>query len=103
MKHEEFEKQMFSCVNKKCEMQEINRQVEARAAMEEYRYICKCKKATAIMGIIVWIACFATITYAVTVFNWLGYIPAYISMATTAVVGLVSGMNVNSLANRIKK
>ena len=103
MKHEEFEKQMFSHVNKNCQMKELDRLEVARAAQEEQQYRCKCMKANAIIGIIVWIACFATITFAVGVFNWLGYIPAEVSVAVTAVLGLVSGMSINSLANRIKK
>ena len=56
MKHEEFETQMFSCVNKNCKMKELDRQENERAAQEEYRFICKCKKINAVIGIIVFMA-----------------------------------------------
>lgn len=103
MKHEEFENQMFSCVNKNCKMKELDRQEIARAAAEEYRIICKCKKVNAIIGIILWTACFATITFALCVLSWLGDIQALVAVLVMAVVGYVVGMNVNALFNRIKK
>lgn len=102
MKHEEFEKQMIDRVNQKCDMQDLDRQEVARAAAEEYRYILKCKKANAVLGIIVWVACFATITFAMAALNWLGHIPVEIAVAVTAVFSLVAGMNVNALATKIK-
>ena len=102
MKHEEFENQMFTHVNNNCRMKELDRQEVERAAMEEYRFRCKCKKANAIIGIIVWTVCFAAILFAVWVFNWLGYIPAEIAIVVMAVVGYVVGMNANALFNRIK-
>ena len=102
MKHEEFEKQMFARVNKNCEMQELNRQEIERAALEEYRCIRKCKKIKAVIGIMVLIACFATTVYAMSALNWLGDIPAMAAIAVTAVAGLVSGIGINSLVNRIK-
>ena len=103
MKHEEFEKQMFSRVNENYQVKEQNRQKVERAAAEEYRFICKCKKINAVIGIIVLIACFVTIVFAMSVLNWLGEIPAVVGIAVTAVVGLFSGMSINSLVNRIKK
>lgn len=103
MKHEEFEKQMFSRVNENCQMKELNRQEIERAAAEEYRFRCKCKKANAVIGIIVQVTCFVTAVFAVSVLNWLGEIPAVVGIAVTAVVGLFSGMSINSLSNRIKK
>ena len=103
MKHEEFENQMFSCVNKNCQMKELDRQEIERAAMEEYRIVCKCKKINAVIGIIVWTACFATITFALCVLSWLGDIQALVAVLVMAVVGYVVGMNVNSLFYRIKK
>ena len=102
MKHEEFEKQMFSRVNKNYQMKELDRQERERAAQEEYRFICKCEKINAVIGIIVLIACFATNTFAMLVLNWLGEFPAMAAIAVTAVVSLLSGMSINSLANRIK-
>ena len=103
MKHEEFEKQMFSHVNKNCQMKELDRQEIERAAMEEYRIVCKCKKVNAVFGIIVWIACFLTITVAVGALNWLDLVSVEFAIAVTAVAGFATGMNVNSLANKIKK
>ena len=103
MKHEEFENQMFSHVNKKCQMKELDRQEIARAAQEEYQYICKCKKVNAIIGIIVWTVCFATIIFALSVLAWLDKIPALVAIPVMALVGYVVGMNVNTLMNRIKK
>ena len=103
MKHEEFEKQMFSHVNNNCRMKELDRQEVARAAQEEYQFICKCKKANAIIGIIVWTVCFAAILFAMMVFNLLGEIPAVVAIMVMAVVGYVVGLSVNSLWNRIKK
>ena len=102
MKHEEFEKQMFSHVNKNCQMKELDRQEVARAAQEEYRFRSKCKKINAVIGIIVMIACFVTSTFAMMVLNWLGELPAMVSIAVTAVIGLLNGMSINSLVNRIK-
>lgn len=103
MKHEEFEKQMFSCVNKNCQMKEFDRQEFERAAMEEYRIRCKCKKINAVIGIIVLISCFVTTIFAMCVMNWTGFLPALVGMAATAVVGLVFGMSIQSLVNRIRK
>jgi len=102
MKHEEFEKQMFSRVNENYKMKELNRQEEERAALEEHQFICKCKKANAVIGIIVLIVCFGTTVFAVQAMNLTGYLPAVVGMALTAVIGLVFGMGINSLANRIK-
>ena len=93
MKHEDFENEMFAYVNANCKMKELDRQEIARAAQEEYR----------IIGIILWIACFATFTFAFGVLSWLGDIPAQVATVATALAGLVAGINVNSLANRIKK
>lgn len=103
MKHEDFENQMFACVNRNCKMKELDRQEIARAAQEEYRIIRKCKKVNATIGIILWIACFATITFAFGVLSWLGDITAQVATVATALAGLIAGINVNSLANRIKK
>jgi hypothetical protein len=102
MKHEEFEKQMFSHVNKNCQMKELDRQEVERAAQEEYQFRCKCKKANAVIGIIVMTACFATIIFAALVLNCLGYLPAVVAIIAMAVVGYVVGMIVNSLFNKIK-
>ena len=102
MKHEEFEQQMFSRVNENSKMKELNRQEEARAAQEEQRFLCKCKKINAVIGIIVLIACFVTIIFALCVMNWTGFLPALVGMVITAVMGLVFGMSIQSLANRIK-
>ena len=35
MKHDEFENQMFTCVNANCRMKELDRQEVARAARDE--------------------------------------------------------------------
>ena len=102
MKHEEFEKKMFDGVNRNCQMKELDRQEIARAAEEEYRFVCKCKKINAVIGIIVMIACFGTSTFAMLVLNWLGEFPAMAAIVVTAVVSLLSGMSINSLASRIK-
>lgn len=103
MKHEEFENQMFSRVNENSKMKELNRQEIERAAAEEYQFICKCKKINAVIGIIVLIACFVTTIFAMCVMNWTGFLPALVGMAATAVVGLVFGMSIQSLVNRIRK
>ena len=102
MKHEEFEKQMFSHVNNNCKMKELDRQETERAAQEEYRIICKCKKVNAVIGIIAMIACFCTSTFAMLVLNWLGEFPAMAAIAVTAAVSLLSGMSINSLATKIR-
>ena len=102
MKHEEFEKQMFSHVNKNCQMKELDRQEIERVAQEEYRIVCKCKKINAVIGIIVMIACFCTSTFAMLVLNWLGEFPAMAAIVVTAVVSLLSGLSINSLVNKIK-
>ena len=102
MKHEEFEQQMFSRVNENSKMKELNRQEVARAAQEERQHICKCEKINAVIGIIMLIACFVTIIFALCVMNWTGFLPALVGMVITAVMGLVFGMIINSLANKIK-
>lgn len=102
MKHEDFENEMFACVNRNCQMKELDRQEVARAAQEEYQYICKCKKANAIIGIIVMVICFLTSTFAMLVLNWLGEFTAMASIVFTAIASLLSGMVINSLSNRIK-
>ena len=103
MKHEEFENQMFSRVNENSKMKELNRQEIERAAAEEYQFICKCKKINAVIGIIVLIACFMTTVFAMCVMNYTGFLPALVGMPATAVVGLVFGMSIQSLVNRIRK
>ena len=102
MKHEEFEKQMFSRVNKNCQMKELDRQEVARAAQEEYQFICKCKKINAVVSIIVLIACFVATIFAMCVLSWTGFLQAVVGTALTAVVSLVFGMSINSMASRIK-
>ena len=102
MKHEEFENQMFSCVNKNCKMKELDRQEIARAAQEEYRFVRKCQKIKAVIGIIVFMAFFGTIVYAMGALHWMEEIPAEIAIGVTAVFGLVFGMGINALASRIK-
>ena len=103
MKHEEFEKQMFSHVNQNCKMKELDRQEVARAAQEERQFICKCKKINAVISIIVLLACFVATGFSMCVLSWIGFLPAVVSSAVSAVVGLVFGMSINSQANRIKK
>ena len=103
MKHEEFEQQMFAHVNKKCQMKELDRQEIERTAQEEYQCIRKCKKINAVIGIIVLTVCFATIVFAVQAMTLTGFLPAAVAIGATAVVGLVFGMVINSLGNRIKK
>ena len=102
MKHEEFEKQMFSRVNENYQMKELNRQEVERAAAEEYQFVCKCKKVNAVIGIIVLIACFVTTVFAMCVMNWTGFLPALVGMALTAVVSLVFGMSIQYLVTRVK-
>ena len=102
MEHEEFEKQMFSLVNENYQMKELNRQEVARAAQEERQHICKCEKINAVIGIIMLVACFVTIIFALCVMNWTGFLPALVGMVITAVLGLVFGMSIQSLSNRIK-
>ncbi len=102
MKHEEYEKQMMDCVNRNCKMKELDRQEVERAAQEEYRFICKCKKINAVISIIVLIACFVATVFAMCVMSWTGFLPAVVSSAVSAVMGLVFGMSINSMANRIK-
>ena len=103
MNNAEFENKMFHHVNENCRMKELDRQEIARAAQEEYRIIRKCKKVNAIIGIILCVACFGTFTFAMSVLSWLGDIPAQVATVATALAGLIAGINVNSLANRIKK
>ena len=103
MNNAEFENKMFHHVNENCRMKELDRQEIARAAAEEYRIIRKCKKVNAVIGIILWTACFATIIFAALVLNSLGYLPAVVAIIAMAVVGYVVGMSINSLFNRIKK
>ena len=102
MKHEDFEKQMMDCVNRNCKMKELNRQEIERAALEEYRIIRKCKKVNAVVGILVLIVSFAATVFAVQAMNLTGFVPAVYSIAAAAVVGLVFGMSISSMANKIK-
>lgn len=103
MNNAEFENKMFHHVNENCRMKELNRQEIERAVAEEYQAICKCKKVNAVIGIIGMIACFATIVFAVQAMTLTGSLPAAIAIGVMAVVGLVFGMVINSLGNRIKK
>lgn len=102
MKHDEFEKQMFDGVNRNCRMKEIDREEVERAAQEEYRFLCKCKKINAVVYIVVLIACYATVVFAVQALNLTGYLPAAWAIAVAAAFGLVFGMSINSMAYRIK-
>ena len=103
MKHEEFETQMFNHVNENCKMKELDRQEVARAAREEYLLVKKRKRIDAVIKMIAFTLCFATLMLAVIVLNSLGYIPSLIAIIAMAVTGYVVGLNVNSLFNRIKK
>ena len=60
-------------------------------------------KKSIIIGIIVLVACFVTTVFALCVMSYTGFLPALIGMVATAVLGLVFGMSIQSLANRIKK
>lgn len=103
MNNAEFENKMFHHVNENCRMKELNRQEIERAAAEEYQVICKCKKVNAVIGIIVLTVCFATIVFAVQAMTLTGILPAAVAIGVMAVVGLVFGMVINFLGNRIKK
>lgn len=103
MNNAEFENKMFHHVNENCRMKELDRQEIARAAAEEYRIIRKCQKVNAIIGIIGLAMCFVTIVFAMCVMNWTGFLPAVVCIVATAVIGLVFGMVINFLCNRIKK
>ena len=76
MNNAEFENKMFHHVNENCRMKELNRQEIARAAQEEYRFVRKCQKIKAVIGIIVFMAFFGTIVYAMGALHWTEEIPA---------------------------
>ena len=103
MNNAEFENKMFHHVNENCRMKELDRQEVARAAAEERRIIRKCKKVNAVIGIIVLIVSFATIVLAVQAMNLTAFLPDAVAIGAMAAVGLVFGMAINSLGNRIKK
>ena len=103
MNNAEFENKMFHHVNENCRMKELNRQEIARAAAEEYRFVRKCKKINAIIGIVTQAFCFAVSVFAVILLNNMGEIPAVVGIAVAAAVGLLSGMSIQSLVNRTKK
>lgn len=103
MKHDEFEQQMISRVNRNCEVKEQTRQEIQRAAAEEYRFLRKCKKANSVIGIIVLLALFGAVVFALQAFTMLGNIAPQVAIGIMAVMGLAIGMTVNSLGNRIKK
>ena len=103
MKHDEFENQMFNHVNENCKMKELDRQEVERAARREYLLVKKRKRIDAVLKMIAFTLCFATLMLAVIVLNSLGYIPSLIAIIAMAVTGYVIGLNVNSLFNRIKK
>ena len=103
MNNAEFENKMFHHVNENCRMKELNRQEIERAAAEEYQVICKCQKINAVIGIIGLTVTFATIVFAVQAMTLTGFLPAAVAIGVMAVVGLVFGMVIHSLGNRIKK
>ena len=103
MKHEDFENQMFDCVKRNCKMKELDRQEIARVAQEEYRMIRKCKKINATIGIVLCFACFGTFTFAMSTLSWLGNIHDAVAVAGSSMFGLVCGLSINSLVNKIKK
>ena len=76
MRHDEFEAKMFSRVNENSKMKELDRAEVARAAAEEYRYVSKCKKINAVIGIIVLTVCFGTTVFALQAMNLTGFLPS---------------------------
>lgn len=102
MKHDEFENQMFSCVNKNCQEKEMSRMAQERAAYEEYRYVRKCKKVNAGLGVAVTTACFGAATFGLQALTMTGVMSSAWAIGLMAIFGLVSGMSIASLCNRIK-
>lgn len=102
MRHDEFEAKMFSRVNENSKMKELDREEVARAAAEEYRYVSKCKRVNAVIGIIVLTLCFGTTVFALQVMNLTGYLPSAWAIGIMAVMGLAFGMGIHSLGYRIK-
>ena len=103
MKHEEFEQQMFAHVNKNSKMKELDRQEIERAAQEEYRIVRKCKKINAGLGIAVITACFGATTFGLQALTMIGIMTSVWAIGIMAICGLVYGMGIASLCNRIKK
>ena len=102
MRHDEFEAKMFSRVNENSKMKELDREEVARAAAEEYRYVSKCKKINAVIGIIVLTVCFGTTVFALQALNLTGYLSSAWAIGLMAVMGLAFGMGIHSLGCRIK-
>ena len=102
MKHDEFETQMFTCVNKNSKEKEMSRIAQERAAYEEYRYVRKCKKVNAGIGIATLTACFGATTFGLEALNLTGVIPSVWAIGAMAVLGLAFGIGIASLSNRIK-
>ena len=102
MKHDEFETQMFTCVNKNCKEKELHRQAEERAAYEEFRYVCKCKRVNAAIGITVLTGAFGATTFGLEALSLTGVIPSVWAIGAMAIFGLVFGISIANLCNRIK-
>lgn len=102
MRHDEFEAKMFSRVNENSKMKELDREEVARAAAEEYRYVSKCKKINAVIGIIVLTLFFGTTVFALQALNLTGYLPSAWAIGVMAVMGLAFGMGIHSLGYRTK-
>ena len=102
MKHEEFEQQMFAHVNKNCKMKELDRQEVARAAQEERQFTSKCEKFNAVICIIVLLACFVATGFAACALSYIGFNPTF-ATGVAAVAGLMFGLAINSMVNKIKK
>jgi hypothetical protein len=102
MKHDEFETQMFTCVNKNCQEKEMSRQAVERAAYEEYRYVRKCKKINAGLGVAMTTVFFGAAAFGLQALTMLGIMSSAWAIGVMAIFGLVCGMIIACLGNRIK-
>ena len=102
MKHEEYEKNMIEFVNRNCKVKEQGREQAARAAHEKHQFECKCEKFNAVICIVILVACFVATSFAACALSYIGFNPTF-ATGVAAVAGLVFGLAINSMVNRIKK
>lgn len=102
MKHDEYEKNMMEFVNRNCQVKEQGREQAVKAAQEKYQFECKCERFNAVICIIILAACFFTTSFAACALSYIGFNPTF-ATGVAAVAGLVFGLAINSMFNRIKK
>ena len=101
MDNNAFENNMINAVNGNADAARQERNERWLEQMRDYMERRKAEKFRAIVEMVCWVLCFATIVYAMGALNWLGKVPNELAIIIPAVFGLITGGRIRGLVNKI--